>query len=118
MKKHLLFPLLSFVGGICGAVLRFLQNRSGFEPDTGLPIPGDPYAFLLPGVLLLVAALTILLCLRLPRDSEPTQFADAFSARSTIAVTSVVAGIFLWCLSGAAGVLTNLSALRRPRNTK
>lgn len=110
MKKYQLFPLLSLVGGVCGAALRFLQNRSGFEPDTGLPIPGDPYAFLLPGVLLLVAALTLLLCLRLPRESESELFADAFSARSTFAATAAVAGIFLWCLSGAAGVLMNRSA--------
>lgn len=105
MKKHLLFPLLSAVGGICGAVLRFLQNRSGFEPDTGLPIPGNPYALLLPGMLFLLAALTLLLCLRLPKEDLSDGFADAFSAHSKAGVMLAVAGIFLWCLSGAAGVL-------------
>ena len=107
MKKHLPFPLLAVIGGICGAALRFLQNQSGFEPDTGLPISGDPYAFLLPGLLILTAALTMLLCLRLPRepDTSPKLFADYFSSHSTAAVMVVVAGIFLWCLSGAAGVI-------------
>ena len=107
MKKHLLLPLLAVIGGICGAALRFLQNRSGFESATGLPIPGNPYAFLLPGLLLLTTALAVLLCMRLPRSyrSSDSLFADYFSTRSTAAVTILVAGMFLWCLSGAAGVI-------------
>ena len=42
MKKHWLAPLLAIAGGAVGFGLRKWQLASGFEPDTGLAIPGAP----------------------------------------------------------------------------
>ena len=50
MKKYICFPLLALVGGGAAFILRLLQRRTGFEADTGLPIPGNPYALLLVGL--------------------------------------------------------------------
>ena len=41
MKKPLLLPFIALVGGAAAAVLRLLQNTTGFEEGTGLPIPGN-----------------------------------------------------------------------------
>ena len=49
MKKSMLWPLIALVGGGAAFVLRLLQRSTGFEADTGLPIPGN-----LPAVLLVV----------------------------------------------------------------
>ena len=41
----MLWPLLAAIGGVGGVpVLRLLQRSTGFEADTGLPIPGNLYA--------------------------------------------------------------------------
>ena len=54
MKKQSFLPLLALVGGVAAFVLRLLQNRTGFEAATGLPVPGN-----VPG-LVLVALLAVL----------------------------------------------------------
>ena len=54
MKKQSLLPLLALVSGAAAFVLRLLQNRTGFEAATGLPVPGN-----VPG-LVLVALLAVL----------------------------------------------------------
>ena len=41
MKKSMLFPLLTAVGGAGAFLLRLVQRATGFEADTGLPIPGN-----------------------------------------------------------------------------
>ena len=44
MKKYLFWPLMAVIGGAGAFVLRLLQRSTGFEADTGLPIPGNLYA--------------------------------------------------------------------------
>ena len=44
MKKYVLWPLLAAIGGVGAFLLRLLQRSTGFEVDTGLPIPGNLYA--------------------------------------------------------------------------
>ena len=41
MKKYVLWPLLAAIGGVGAFLLRLLQRSTGFEVDTGLPIPGN-----------------------------------------------------------------------------
>ena len=48
--------LLTLCLGAAGMSLRLLQNMTGFEPGTGLPIPGSIPGILLP-VLLAMKAL-------------------------------------------------------------
>lgn len=106
MKKHLSVTLLTVIGGIVCFFLRLLQNRYGFESDTGLPIVGSPLSFLLPGALLLLTAAALLLCRQLPNENENLclHFSAYFDARCTAALMLVVGGIFLWCLSGVAAL--------------
>lgn len=47
MKKGSFFSLFALVAGIVGGVLRWKERQTGFEPETGLPIPGNLYAILL-----------------------------------------------------------------------
>ena len=51
--------LLTLCLGAAGMSLRLLQNMTGFEPGTGLPIPGSIPGILLP-VLLALALLELL----------------------------------------------------------
>ena len=101
MKKTLALPLLAVVGGAAAFALRLLQNRTGFEPGTGLPVPGN-----LPGVALLavLAALAAAVCLlvrRMPPESgDGPAFPGAFAAWDPAPLMVPVAGVFLMALSG------------------
>ena len=108
MRKTLPLPILSAAGGIIACLLRFLQNRYGFETDTGLPLISSPFSVILPCFLLLVAALIAALCFRLPNEAgdSPHSFAQLFSSSNTAAVMLAVAGIFLWGIAGAYGIFT------------
>lgn len=103
MKKQLLLPLAAVAGGAAALVLRLLQNKTGFEAATGLPIPGS-----LPGlalvILLVVLALVLAALSRLlPQEREDGPFfPEDFRTAGTGLLTLLVAGIFLMA---AAGVL-------------
>ena len=56
MKKYVLWPLLAAIGGVGAFLLRLLQRSTGFEVDTGLPIPGNLYAILLVARFVVLAA--------------------------------------------------------------
>ena len=62
MKKHLALPALAVLGGAAAFLLRLLQNRTGFEAETGLPVPGN-----VPGLALI--ALLVLTLLGIFLDS-------------------------------------------------
>ena len=97
MKKYMLWPLLAVIGGGAAFVLRLLQRGTGFEADTGLPIPGNPYAVLLV-IWFVVVAAGCLLAARatLPADREdPPLFPAGFSVSSPGLLTPAVMGIFL-----------------------
>lgn len=103
MKKHAFFPVFAIVGGIVAFVLRLLQNRTGFESYTGLPISGN-----VPGLLLVVwlIALTVLLvlltrCLPKECDAGPA-FPAAFAASEPKLLVLPVMGILLMALAGLA----------------
>ena len=110
MKKYICFPLLALVGGGAAFVLRLLQRRTGFEADTGLPIPGNPYALLLAGLLIALAVGCLLLSRLLPADSEARLvFPDGFAVSSPALLTPTVAGIFLLALSGILDVIWGMA---------
>ena len=67
MKKQSFLPLLALVGGVAAFVLRLLQNRTGFEAATGLPIPGNAPGLALVALLAVLALAFLLLVRRLPR---------------------------------------------------
>ena len=79
MKKNLTLPAMAVFGGAAAFLLRLLQNRTGFEPDTGLPIPGSVPAILLP-ILLMAAAGVLYLAVRrvLPKEMPELPFSRQF----------------------------------------
>jgi hypothetical protein len=120
MKKHisyLCYPVLALVGGALCACVRLMQNRTGFEADTGLPISGNLYAALLPVLLLVLAVAAIFTARFFPekRQRDGQGFGDCFFSVSPLGATVVVCGIFL-CFAGgvydiyAALTLTHSSA--------
>lgn len=110
MTKHnLTFPALALAGGAAAFVLRLLQVRTGFEAETGLPIPGNPWGPVLIVLLLLLAAGLALLAWKLPQEPAAPGFPQAFSTTSTGTLTVLILGVFLL---GVSGVLDLFSGLR------
>ena len=68
MKKQLVFPAMAVGGGAAALTLRLTQNRTGFEADTGLAIPGNIPAMALTALSVLLAAVLFVLLRRLPKD--------------------------------------------------
>lgn len=101
MKKTLALPLVAVAGGAAAFLLRLLQNQTGFEAETGLPIPGN-----LPGIALLillavVSGVLVFLVRQLPQESDPgPAFPAAFQSSDRRLLVLPVAGVFLIALSG------------------
>ena len=62
MGKRCLPTILALVGGVAGFGLRKWQLMTGFEPGTGLTLPGAPAAGALVAWTGLVALLVLALC--------------------------------------------------------
>ena len=61
MNRTSLFPALAFGGGALAYILRLMQNRTGFEFPSGLPVAGNLWAILLPVVLAVILAASLVL---------------------------------------------------------
>ena len=106
--KRFSASILGVCFGAAGFVLRLLQNRTGFEPDTGLPVPGNIPALALP-VLLVLAAVVLYLaaCRTLPQKAEEP-FEVRFRLDDKGGLTAVLAGS---CIMAASGVMDLLEAV-------
>ena len=101
--KRFSVSILGLCFGAAGFVLRLLQNRTGFEPDTGLPIPGNIPAMALPALLALAAvAVYLLACKCLPQKAEEKPFEELFRLEDKGGLSAVLAG---GCIMAASGVL-------------
>ena len=101
MKKNLTLPALAVFGGAAAFLLRLLQNRTGFEPDTGLPIPGNLPGLALVILLVLLAAVICVLVGKLPREQDPgPAFPADFSTTEPKLLMLPVMGVLLTALSG------------------
>ena len=111
MKKYVLWPLLAAAGGAGAFLLRLLQRSTGFESDTGLPVPGNLYAVLLVIWFVVLAAVCLPAARAiLPADREdPPLFPAGFSVASAGLLTPAVMGIFLLAASGALDLLFSFS---------
>lgn len=87
-----------WVQGLLLLVLRAAQNRTGFDPDTGLSVPNAPGAVLL-WCLIFCAAAELLLCFRLPRGK--TAFSEQFAPPEGNMVPLAAAGSILLAAGGA-----------------
>lgn len=108
MKKSLFIPALALLGGIFAFGLRLAQNRTGFDPATGLPLSGNLWAMALPLFLVLLALALLLLVRFLPCRAEPDSFPTAFSADRPLELTILVAGVFLLAISGLGELATGM----------
>ena len=71
MKQSMRFPLLILAGGAGAFLLRLLQRSSGFEAESGLPIPGNlPALALIVWFLILAAACFLAARAWLPAEGE------------------------------------------------
>ena len=93
MKKYNALPLAAVVGGAVAFVLRLLQNRTGFEPETGLAVPGNLFGIALVVLLIVLAAGVLVLARAWPGKGEcaPVFPAD-FSVEDPRQLTLPVAG--------------------------
>lgn len=107
MKKYPYLPAVPLMGGAAAFALRLLQNRTGFEQDTGLPIPGNLFARLVPLALIVLAAALAAAAWRLPKDGEKSAqlFTGSFSAKSGVVAALWAGGCLLWVASGALEAL-------------
>lgn len=108
MKKQLLIPMLALPWGVLAFLLRLWQNHTGFEPDTGLPIPGAPAGMVLAVVLLAWAVCLCLLVFRFPREGTPTLPRD-FPVPTSRLLMLPVAGMLLTAASGLADLYEGLT---------
>ena len=107
--KRFAVSVLGVCFGAAGFVLRLLQNRTGFEPDTGLPIPGNIPAMALSALLVLAAAAVYLLACRcLPQKAEKGSFGELFRLEDKGGLSAVLAG---GCIMAASGVLELVDAV-------
>ncbi|MBQ7777844.1 MAG: hypothetical protein IJ396_02980 [Oscillibacter sp.] len=112
MKRKFLFPALAFAGGGFTYILRLMQNLTGFEADTGLPVAGNLWSMLLPAALALVLAAALLLAHRAPVCKwAPSGFEASFSSSSTGFLMLLTAGVFLLGISGLLQLAMNLGLL-------
>lgn len=109
MKQRLTIPALSVGLGLAGFALRLLQNQTGFEADTGLPIPGNVPAILLPVLLAVSTAVLLVLAVRTqPKGPVQRTFSDVFHTENAGVLTVLVLGAFLMAASGLLELLNTV----------
>ena len=109
MNKKYFLPLLAVLGGGCAFLLRLWQNRTGFEADTGLPIPGAPAGAVLAGFLAVMAVLLWVLSRRLPKETEAGPLLPRdFAAAEPRLLLLPVSGALLLALAGLADLYEGL----------
>ena len=112
MNQRYALPLTAALGGAAACVLRLLQNHTGYEPDTGLPIPGNPAALALAVLLAGLAAALALTARLLPAEEDPgPALPRDFSTENAGLLTVPMCGVFLMALSGLSDLAESLSIL-------
>lgn len=112
MDKRYALPLTAALGAAAAWVLRLLQNHTGFEADTGLPVPGDPATLALAALLALLGIALLLTARLLPAEEDPGPVLPRdFSTDSAGLLTLPMCGVFLIALSGAADLAEGLRLL-------
>lgn len=108
MKKQILIPGLAALGGALAFALRLVQNRTGFEAETGLAIPGSLPGTALIFLFIVLAAALAVLSRGLPKKDDKLAFPAAFPAPQATMLMVVIMGVFLIALSGLADLAIGL----------
>ena len=109
MKKYALFPFAVTLGSVITFVLRLLQNRTGFEASTGLPISGNVPGLVLAGWLIMMAVCFFVLARRQFEDQTTDIFPAAFITDNSTFLFLPVAGLALFAVSGLVDVYEGLT---------
>ncbi len=108
MNKQAVLPVLTIAGGGAAFFLRLCQNRTGFDPSTGLPIPGNVCALALP-ILLAAWALGLLWWVRgLPSGDPSAPFRGVFPSAGTAAIAVFSCGLLAILMSGFLDIFAAL----------
>ena len=103
MKKQWMFFLLPVLLGAAAFLLRLWQRCTGFEYDTGLPIPGTPAGPALAVFLLASAIGMVVLFRRLPGEkTSASALPQDFSANTPRLLVLPVTGVLLIAAAGLA----------------
>lgn len=110
MKKYIGYPLLAVFGGAAAFGLRLMQNSTGFERSTGLPVAGNFYAGALPILLGIFAALFFAMSRRLPAEKADASlpFSSCFRTTGAGIPTILVLGAFAWIAAGGISIYNGL----------
>lgn len=110
MKKYIGYPLLAVLGGAAAFALRLMQNRTGFEDSTGLPVAGNHFAVALPILLVGFAVLFFLMAHRLPGEKADAAlpFSRCFRTTGAGIPAVLVLGSFAWIVSGGLSIYNGL----------
>lgn len=112
MNKRFALPLTAALGGAAACVLRLLQNRTGYEPDTGLPIPGSLATLALAALLVCLGIALLLTARMLPAEEDPgPALPKDFSTGSAGLLTLPVCGVFLLALGALADLADGVRML-------
>ena len=112
MNQRYALPLTAALGGAAACVLRLLQNHTGYEADTGLPIPGNFAALALAVLLAGLAAALALTARLLPSEEAPGPVLPRdFSTENTGLLAIPMCGVFLLALSGLSDLAESLRML-------
>lgn len=97
MRKICAVPVIALVMGLAGITLRRAMLATGFDPATGLAIPGTSSASILAAVSVAVLAAALLVMLLAAAAYEtPKQFRKAFYTKSYLSfAATALLGVFL-----------------------
>ena len=102
--------LLTLCLGAAGMSLRLLQNMTGFEPGTGLPIPGSIPGILLPVLLALSAVILFRMNSKLPKGPVEVPLSRLLNWNDKGSLFGILAG---GCVMAFSGVLEIANAFGR-----
>ena len=110
MKQFDKKSLLTLCLGAAGMSLRLLQNMTGFEPGTGLPIPGSIPGILLPVLLVLSAVILFQMNSKLPKGPVEVPLSQLLNWNDKGGLFAILAG---GCVMALSGVLEIANAFGR-----
>ena len=112
MKNKFSLSMAIALGGIAAFALRLVQNQTGFETDTGLPIPGNAAGIALVILLVAMAVVVVMMARKLPeKTSQPPVFPLDFSTEDAGLLMLPMAGVFLVGISGVLDLLLGMGFL-------
>lgn len=117
MRKDMILPGATVAAGVLGFALRRWHLASGFEPDTGLAIPGAPSAIALIACSVAVAALVFLMAWgNRERCSWDRAFRGALGC--PVYMTAMVLAAFLLLISAGLEVLSYPGAYQAAKSAE